>query len=64
MQMLVTTMNAKQIMREYDAVVLATGASNPRDIKVEGREAKGIYFAVDFLKANTKSLLDSNLARW
>ena len=40
--------------------VLACGASNPRDINATGRDAKGIYFAVDFLKANTKSLLDSN----
>ncbi|GAA0077866.1 glutamate synthase subunit beta [Clostridium sp. CTA-5] len=54
--------NAREIIDEYDAVVLATGASQPRDLKAEGREnAKGIYFAVDFLKANTKSLLDSNL---
>lgn len=42
-------------------MVLACGASNPRDIKVPGREAKGIYFAVDFLKSTTKSLLNSNL---
>ncbi|MGL4791251.1 MAG: FAD-dependent oxidoreductase, partial [Anaerotignaceae bacterium] len=34
---------------------------NPRDINVSGRDGKGIYFAVDFLKATTKSLLDSNL---
>ncbi|BCZ45255.1 glutamate synthase subunit beta [Clostridium gelidum] len=53
--------DAKQISNEYDAVVLATGASEPRDLQVEGRaEAKGVYFAVDFLKSNTKSLLDSN----
>ena len=39
----------------------ACGAGNPRDIKAEGRDANGIYFAVDFLKATTKSLLDSNL---
>ncbi|WP_238916480.1 glutamate synthase subunit beta [Clostridium sp. YIM B02555] len=52
--------DAKQILDEFDAVVLATGASEPRDINVEGRnEIKGIHFAVDFLKANTKSLLDS-----
>ena len=37
------------------AVILACGASNPRDIKVPGREAKGIYFAVDFLRQITKS---------
>ena len=51
---------AKQLLKEFDAVILACGASNPRDIKVPGREAKGIYFAVDFLTRNTKSLLDSN----
>ena len=49
-------------MREFDRVILACGASNPRDIQVPGRDAKGIYFAVDFLKANTKSLLDSEFA--
>ncbi len=51
---------AAQLLKEYDRVVLACGASNPRDIQAPGRDAKGIYFAVDFLRANTKSLLDSN----
>ena len=51
---------AEQLLEEYDAVLLACGASNPRDIQAPGRDAKGIYFAVDFLKATTKSLLDSN----
>lgn len=52
---------AKKIMDDYDAVVLAVGASNPRDISASGRDADGIYFAVDFLTATTKSLLDSDL---
>ena len=52
---------AADLMNQFDSVILACGASNPRDIKVPGREAKGIYFAVDFLTATTKSLLDSNL---
>lgn len=52
--------SADELMKNYDAVVLACGASNPRDIHVPGRDSKGIYFAVDFLKATTKSLLDSN----
>lgn len=52
--------NAQQILKEYDKVVLCCGASNPRDIKVPGRDANGIYFAVDFLSRTTKSLLDSN----
>ena len=56
-----STYKANKLIKEYDSVILACGASNPRDIKVPGREAKGIYFAVDFLKSTTKSLLNSNL---
>jgi glutamate synthase (NADPH/NADH) small chain len=51
---------ADKLLHDFDRIVLACGASNPRDINAPGRDAKGIYFAVDFLKANTKSLLDSN----
>ncbi len=50
---------AEKLLKDFDRVILACGASSPRDINVPGRDAKGIYFAVDFLKANTKSLLDS-----
>lgn len=53
---------ASQIKKEFDAVVLACGSSNPRNITAEGREAEGIYYAVDFLKATTKSLINSNLS--
>lgn len=49
-----------ELKKEFDSIILACGASKPRDIKAPGREAKGIYFAVDFLKGVTKSLLDSN----
>lgn len=52
---------AAQLLSEFDKVVLCCGASNPRDINAPGRDAKGIYFAVDFLSRTTKSLLDSNL---
>lgn len=52
---------ASELLEEYDAVVLACGASNPRDINAPGRDAEGIYFAVDFLKSTTKSLLASEL---
>lgn len=51
---------ASKLLKDFDSIVLTCGASNPRDIKAPGREAKGIYFAVDFLKATTKSLLNSN----
>ncbi len=56
----VTYISADRLMSEYDAVILACGASNPRDIKAPGREAEGIYFAVDFLGMVTKNLLDSD----
>lgn len=52
---------AQTVLKGYDAVVLACGSSNPRDIKAEGRDAEGIYFAVDYLKSVTRSLLDSGL---
>jgi glutamate synthase (NADPH/NADH) small chain len=56
------TVSAQQLTEEYDAVVLCCGAKNPRNLSGPGREeSKGIYFAVDFLSRNTKSLLDSNL---
>ena len=51
---------AEKLMEDYDSVVLACGASEPRDIKVPGRDAAGIRFAVDFLSEVTKSLLDSD----
>lgn len=54
--------DAQSLLADFDAVVLCTGATKPRDLAAEGREgAKGIHFAVDFLHANTKSLLDSDL---
>lgn len=52
---------AAKLLKDYDRVILACGAKNPRDIKAPGRDAKGIYFAVDFLAATTRSLLDSEL---
>jgi len=52
---------ATKLLADYDAVILAGGATKPRDLAVEGRDLKGIHFAVEFLHANTKSLLDSKL---
>jgi glutamate synthase (NADPH/NADH) small chain len=51
----------KKLMAENDAVLLATGATLPRDLKIPGRELSGIHFAMEFLTANTKSLIESNL---
>lgn len=53
---------SKKMLEGFDRIVLCCGASNPRDINAPGRDAKGIYFAVEFLSGVTKSLLDSNLA--
>lgn len=52
------SVSAEDLLKGYDAVVLACGSCRPRDIAAEGRDAEGIYFAVDFLKAVTKNLLD------
>ncbi len=49
---------AEKLMDEFDAIVLCTGATKPRDLPIEGRNLKGIHFAMEFLTANTKSLLD------
>ncbi|MFW6035557.1 MAG: glutamate synthase subunit beta [Halothermotrichaceae bacterium] len=49
-----------RLQNNFDAVVLCGGATRPRDLTVPGRELNGIYFAVEFLKNNTKRLLDSN----
>ncbi|MCI5937549.1 MAG: glutamate synthase subunit beta [Eubacterium sp.] len=51
---------AKELEEQFDRVILACGASHPRDINAPGREAKGIYFAVDYLKRVTKHLRDDN----
>ncbi|XP_031274849.1 glutamate synthase 1 [NADH], chloroplastic isoform X2 [Pistacia vera] len=50
-----------QLREENDAIVLAVGATKPRDLPVPGRELSGVHFAMEFLHKNTKSLLDSNL---
>ncbi|CAI9283270.1 unnamed protein product [Lactuca saligna] len=51
----------ERLREENDAVILAVGATKPRDLPVLGRELSGVHFAMEFLHANTKSLLDSNL---
>jgi len=52
----------EELRRDNDALLLATGATVPRDLLIPGRDLNGVHFAMDFLTANTKSLLDSNLA--
>lgn len=52
----------KDLQDQYDAVALTTGATAPRDLPVPGRDSQGVHFAMDFLAANTKSLMDSGHA--
>jgi glutamate synthase (NADPH) small chain len=49
---------AEALLKDFDAVVLCTGATKPRDLQIEGRDSSGIYFAMDFLTANTQAVLD------
>ncbi|GLI65807.1 hypothetical protein VaNZ11_009430 [Volvox africanus] len=51
----------QDLVSGHDAVVLAAGATKPRDLPVPGRDLTGVHFAMDFLTANTRSLLDSGL---
>ena len=51
---------AEQLLQEFDAVVLCTGATKPRDLPIEGRQLKGIHFAMEFLTANTQAVLDGS----
>lgn len=49
----------EELKNQYDAVILCTGAQKQRDLVLEGRESKGVHFAMDYLTTTTKSLLDS-----
>jgi glutamate synthase (NADPH/NADH) small chain len=49
---------ADRLLKEFDAVVLCTGATKPRDLPIEGRQLAGLHFAMEFLQANTKAILD------
>ncbi len=51
---------AEKLLKEFDATVLCGGATKPRDLSIEGRDLKGVHFAMEFLGKNTKSFLDSD----
>ena len=54
----------QQLQSENDAVLMACGATKPRDLPVENRDAKGVYFAMEFLTANTKQMVhDDSLGK-
>jgi glutamate synthase (NADPH/NADH) small chain len=49
---------ANKLLEEFDATVLCAGATKPRDLPIEGRQLHGVHFAMEFLTANTQSLLN------
>ncbi len=51
------TVDPQELEKEFDAVLLTTGATRPRDLPIPGRELSGVHFAMDFLTANTKHLM-------
>jgi len=55
------SISMEELIEDNDIVLLTTGATKPRDLPIENREGAGVYFAMEFLGQNTKSLLDSNL---
>ncbi len=50
--------SAESLRKDFDAIVISTGATLPRDLPVEGRELKGVHFAMEYLTASTKAILD------
>jgi len=51
----------KDLESDYDAIIFATGATQPRDLPVENRNVSGVHFAMEYLKSNTSSYLDSGV---
>lgn len=54
--------SVNDLLRSYNAIVLAGGATAPRNLFVEGRELKGVHFAMDFLKQNNKRVAGKNIS--
>ncbi|EOQ95054.1 pyridine nucleotide-disulfide oxidoreductase [Leptospira wolbachii serovar Codice str. CDC] len=52
---------AKQLLADFDSVVLACGSEVPRDLPVEGRKNKGVYFAMEFLSKNNKHVAGDDI---
>ena len=51
-------LDSQELVSRHDAVLLATGATVPRDLEIPGRELSGIHFAMDYLTRSTRSLLN------
>jgi glutamate synthase (NADPH/NADH) small chain len=51
-------LSAERLVTDFQAVVLCTGATKPRDLPIPGRDLAGVHFAMEFLTENTRHLLD------
>jgi len=51
------THDAAQLRKDFDSIVVCTGATLPRDLPIEGRTHAGVHFAMEFLTDNTKAVL-------
>jgi glutamate synthase (NADPH) small chain len=49
---------AQLLRKDFDAIVICTGATQPRDLPVEGRNLEGVHFAMDYLTGSTQALLN------
>lgn len=54
-------LSVEELKGDFDAIVLCCGAPKPRDLNIEGRELKGVHFAMDFLTHATKTLVGGQL---
>ncbi len=52
--------SAERLLKNFDAVVLCCGATKPRNLPIPGRKLKGVHFAMEYLHANTRSLLSGS----
>jgi glutamate synthase (NADPH/NADH) small chain len=53
-----TNIKRQTFLKDYDATVICTGATQPRDLPIEGRNLKGVHFAMEYLTVNTQALLN------
>jgi glutamate synthase (NADPH/NADH) small chain len=53
-----TNIKPETFLKDYDATVICTGATQPRDLPIEGRTLKGVHFAMEYLTVNTQALLN------
>lgn len=54
-------LTTEQLLLDFDAVVITTGSREPRDLKIEGRDLRGVYFAMDYLMQNNRRVAKEDI---